>query len=97
MTRYDKFCTTTSHGRPRQRCLATTNPPMTCRTASASLAGRGTDFSHKVSLIAMTALSNADTGDSSERVDIGLCKDENSLRALDASANVSQDSIVRHF
>lgn len=29
MARYDKSCTITSHGRPRQRCPATTNPPMT--------------------------------------------------------------------
>jgi hemoglobin len=37
-------CTTTSPGQPRQRCPATTSPPMMCRTASASHTGRGTDF-----------------------------------------------------
>src|SRR6266478_6880279 len=39
----DKFCTTISHGRPRQRCPATTSPPMMCLTASASHTGHGTD------------------------------------------------------
>src|SRR5260370_32365412 len=40
---YDKFCTTISHGRPRQRCPATTSLPMMCLTASASRTGLGTD------------------------------------------------------
>src|SRR5258708_5564544 len=34
---------TTSPGRPRQQCPATTSPPMMCRTASASHTGHGTD------------------------------------------------------
>jgi hypothetical protein len=40
-------CTTTSPGRPRQRCPATTSPPMMCRTASVSHTGRGTDSKSK--------------------------------------------------
>ena len=43
----DKCCTTTSRGRPRQRCPATTTPPMTCRTASPSHTGHGTDSRSK--------------------------------------------------
>ena len=38
----DKCCTTTSPGRLRQRCPATTTPPMMCQTASASRTGHGT-------------------------------------------------------
>src|SRR5262252_10368420 len=38
----DKCCTTISLGRPRQRCPATTSPPMMCPTASASHTGHGT-------------------------------------------------------
>src|SRR6266566_1708581 len=41
--RCDKCCTTTSLGRPRQRCPATTDPLMMCLTASASRTGHGTD------------------------------------------------------
>ncbi len=47
MARYDKSCTTTLRGQPRQRCLVITNPPMTCRTASASHVGHGMDSSRK--------------------------------------------------
>src|SRR5215469_18120034 len=39
----DKCCTTTSPGRPRQRCPATPSPPIKCRTASTSHTGHGTD------------------------------------------------------
>src|SRR5215472_2551313 len=47
--RYDKCCTTTSLGRPRQRCPATTGPPTMCRTASPSHAGHGMDSMCKTS------------------------------------------------
>src|ERR1700730_13999068 len=43
MVRCDKCCTTTSLGRPPQRCPATSIPLMMCRTASASHTGHGTD------------------------------------------------------
>src|SRR5215470_17692006 len=43
MMRCDKCCTTISPVRLRQRCPATTSPPMMCRTASASHTGHGTD------------------------------------------------------
>src|SRR5580698_9431372 len=39
----DKCCTTTSPGRPRQRCPVITGPPMMFRRDSASHAGHGTD------------------------------------------------------
>src|SRR3954469_9989254 len=50
----DKHCTTTSLGRPRQRCPATTSPLMMCLAASASHTGRGTDWRCKGSCLACT-------------------------------------------
>src|ERR1700680_3140029 len=47
MVRCDKCCTTTSLGRPRKPCPATTSPPMMCLTASASHTGHGTDSRYK--------------------------------------------------
>src|SRR6266849_7259344 len=53
---YDKFCTTISHGRPRQRCPATTSPPMMCLTASASHTGHGTDSRCRTPRLTCTTL-----------------------------------------
>src|SRR5215831_17580178 len=55
--RCDKRCTTTSLGRPRQRWLATTVPPMMCLRVSASHAGLGMDSRGNTSRFELVGLS----------------------------------------
>jgi hypothetical protein len=43
-----KYSTTTSRGRPPQRCPATSDLPMTCPAVLAFPAGLGMDYRHKV-------------------------------------------------